>query len=534
MSNIARVRTARPVAPLLLETDPAIVRTVLEDAAHYPGGHAEALARPASIEEIAALLRRGGSVLPVGAQSSLTGGATPDGGTVLSTVRLRELAIDAGARRVRAGAGWTLEELQDALGGRGLFFPPVPTYAGATVGGVVSTNAAGAATFKYGPVRPWVEALTVVLASGDVLDLTRGEVVADADGFVLETSRGRVAVPIRSLSMPDVPKCSAGYYLASGMDLVDLFIGAEGTLGVIAAATLRVAVRQSAPCRALIPVTDEPGAIALAGSLREAARRAWASPAEGGVDVAAIEHLDGRSIAILREDGIDARLDIAIPPGAGVLLLVEIELPPGREDSELWNDLASAREPSAPRSPLATFVRILDAHGVLDDTEVALPGQAARAAAFAALREAVPAGVNRRIARAQATIDAGISKTAADMIVPFARFGEMMREARRLFAERQLDVAVWGHISDGNVHPNVIPHAPGDTDRGLEAIRALGDVVVAMGGCPLAEHGVGRNPVKQALLGALYGPEGLAAMRAVRRALDPDGRLAPGVLFPPA
>ncbi len=111
---------------------------------------------------------------------------------------------------------------------------------------------------------------------------------------------------------------------------------------------------------------------------------------------------------------------------------------------------------TAPDSPLARFCRILERHGVFDDTEIALPGNRSRAAAFAELREAVPAGVNRRVAQARQA-DAAISKTAADMIVPFDRFGEMMHECRRLFAERDLDLAVWGHISDGNVHPNVIP-----------------------------------------------------------------------------
>ena len=89
------------------------------------------------------------------------------------------------------------------------------------------------------------------------------------------------------------------------------------------------------------------------------------------------------------------------------------------------------------------------------------------------------------------------------MIVPYDRFGEMMTVCRRLFAERGLDLAVWGHISDGNVHPNVIPKHADDVRKGREAILALGAAVIAMGGCPLAEHGVGRNPIKQQLLTAV-------------------------------
>jgi D-lactate dehydrogenase (cytochrome) len=91
---------------------------------------------------------------------------------------------------------------------------------------------------------------------------------------------------------------------------------------------------------------------------------------------------------------------------------------------------------------------------------------------------------------------------------------------------------VWGHISDGNVHPNVIPRSAADVDRGRDAILALGREVIAMGGCPLAEHGVGRSATKQQLLALLYGEAGVASMLAVKRALDPQGQLARGVIFP--
>ena len=144
---------------------------------------------------------------------------------------------------------------------------------------------------------------------------------------------------------------------------------------------------------------------------------------------------------------------------------------------------------------------------------------------------AVPAGVNRRVAQAKQH-DPAISKTAADMIVPFERFGEMMATCRRLFAERDLDLAVWGHISDGNVHPNVIPRSAADIENGRDAILALGREVIAMGGSPLAEHGVGRSLIKQELLRQLYGSAGIDAMRAIKLSLDPNGSLASGVIFP--
>ena len=169
--------------------------------------------------------------------------------------------------------------------------------------------------------------------------------------------------------------------------------------------------------------------------------------------------------------------------------------------------------------------------GVLADTELALPGDRRRAADLLAVREAVPAGVNQRIGTAKRTIDARIEKTAGDMVVPFDRCAEMMDVYRHGFESRGLDYAIWGHFSDGNVHPNVIPRSFDDVVKGKEAMLEFGRHVARLGGCPLAEHGVGRNPVKQALLQQLYGDAGIDEMRAVKQALDPGNRLAPGVIF---
>lgn len=500
----------------------------LEDAAHYPGGHAMGVVRPRSTEEVSASLREGKRLLPIGAQSSLTGGATPFGDVVMSTERLTGITVSSD--RVHVGAGVPLQILQDELAKTGRWFPPAPTYLGAFAGGVVATCAAGAATFKYGTTREWVEGLAVVLADGAVLKIARGDCVASGDRLPIETASGVRVLRVPDIRMPDVPKRSAGYHLAPGMDLIDLFIGSEGTLGVITEVTFRTARRPAAMCRALVPVPSENIAIALTGELRAASQDTWRSRDPRGIDIAAIEHIDARSIAVIREDGIDRRLDVALPSGAAVALLIDLELPV--DDGTLWSQLESAREPAAADSPLLRFCRLLDRHGVLDDTELALPADRARAAAFAELREAVPAGVNRRVALAKQG-DAAISKTAADMIVPFDRFADMMAECRRLFAERDLDLAVWGHISDGNVHPNVIPRTVEDVHKGREAILQLGTAVIAMGGCPLAEHGVGRNPIKQQLLQQLYGHEGVNAMRAIKLSLDPNGSLACGVIFPP-
>src|SRR5881396_1255443 len=169
-----RSRPARGGPPSArISRDPDILASHLEDASHFPGGHGDGLVVASSEADVAAAVRCARTILPIGAQSSLTGGATPSGDTLLSTSRLTR--IDAiGRDRVRVQAGVTLVDLDAALAAAGRYYPPTPTFTGAFVGGTVATNAAGAATFKYGATRGWVEAITVVLPPGDVLDIDRG------------------------------------------------------------------------------------------------------------------------------------------------------------------------------------------------------------------------------------------------------------------------------------------------------------------------------------------------------------------------
>ena len=516
-----------PAPPIRRDSD--VLASFLEDAAHFPGGYASGIATPATEAEVAALLRGASSVLAIGAQSSLTGGATPRGEVLLSTSRLNRI-VASGDDWIRVEAGVTLVDLDLALASTGKHYPPVPTFTGAFVGGIVATNAAGAATFKYGTTRQWVRALTVVLANGDVLDVERGKTIAHPDGYfdiVLPDRTARVPVP--RYRMPDVAKVSAGYFAAPGMDLIDLFIGSEGTLGVITAATLRVLPVRPAMCLAFVPFDDRTAALAFVTRLRDAARETWRTRDPRGMDVSAIEHMDARCLALLREDGADRANGVAIPDHAAIALLVTLELPETTA-AQAFDEIGRAREADARDTPLVRFCRALDEAGVLDCVEIAVPGDAAREHQLLALREAVPAGVNARVGRAR-QLDARIAKTAADMIVPFERLGELLQMYDEEFRLRGLDAAVWGHISDGNLHPNVIPRSMAEAESGKAAILAFGREVIRLGGSPLAEHGVGRNPVKQQLLVELYGREGIEEMRAVKRALDPESKLAPGVLF---
>lgn len=516
-----------------------ILSAYLDDASGFPRGHAAALVRPATDDEAAAavIAARGyrQSVLPQAARTSLTGGAVPHGECVISVERLDRIGpLDesgGGDARIRVGAGVRLKTLEEYLRPRGYFYPPVPTCLEAMVGGTLSTNAGGAATFKYGVTREWVESLELVLSNGDRLSLARGQAQArPGESFRILLSDGsEFVIPVPTYRLPPLKKLSAGYHAADPLDLVDLFIGAEGTLALITGASLRLRESPAAELAGLVFCDTPQAAMALATELRQVASEARRAGDDCAPDIRAIEWFDARSLELILRAGIADKLCIALPEQARAAIYFELELPHPSDRERTLDRLAAALNGGAGDTdgPLLRLFRILRSHDLIDRTELAFPGDASRRQALAALREAVPQQVGELLAGR-----GGLAKCAGDMIVPFEKLGQAMELYRSAFEAAGLDYAVWGHFGDGNLHPNVLLRNESERDIAEAVLLQLAVEITALGGAPLSEHGVGRHPLKQRMLREFLGMRAIGEMRAIKRALDPSGCFAPGVLFP--
>ncbi len=528
-----RLPLQRPPAahPPPNERDPERLEAVAKDAAAMRGRGATGLVEPRDEAELCAWLRAHPTlpILPQGALTSLTGGATPDGEVVISLARLTGLTIDAEAQRAVVGAGLVLANLHEALAQRGLYYPPAPTHDGATIGGNVACNAAGAATFAYGTTRDWVQRIRVALRHGELLELRRGEHRVEPGDILQLQGERSIEVPVPTALSPALRKTSAGYVVARPMDPIDLFIGAEGTLGIITEVELALRPRPTELC-ALVFVPDDAAAVALTRTLRDRSRATVAGERPDGAAVRSIEYFDARCLQLIRQEGGLDRLRVEVPAGAGAALLLIQELPIGSDDASVMEQLDSAFA-GAPRGPVADLVGALMEHGVLETTELALPEQASRRAQLAAVREAIPLAVSEWLLRHKRR-DPAVHKLGGDMIVPFEHLGEMLEAYRAVFAARGLELCIYGHISDANVHPNGLPTCAAEMAAGEAALLELAQRALALGGCPLSEHGVGRSPLKQRMLALTRGPAAMEQLRATKLALDPDWTLAPGVLFP--
>lgn len=532
MKKTASIRALAlpPTRPTPVLVDSDLIAGYLEDASSVGPGSARGLLRPDRPEEAATFLRmtagRELDVLPQAARSSLTGAARPRGEVVITCERWTSaeiLATGGPAGRVRCGAGVRLKDLQRWLGEHGRYFPPVPTYQEAMIGGTVATDAGGAATFKYGKTRAWVRGLEVLLFNGDLLKVERGECVVPRGGtFRIELAGGKVLeVPTPSYVLPPLKKLSCGYWSSDPMDLVDLFVGSEGTLGMIAAATLDLVPLPPAVVAGLAFLPDVGAALSLSREL-----------CAGGVPgVRSVEMLDDRCLALLREHGDAEKVRVTLPAGAGAALIFEAELPEaiGREAAEAV--VLAALEGEATRHPLAELVRVVERNGAGEDFELVFPGDDARREALAAFREAAPKRVNE-ILQARRRDDPGIAKVGGDLVVPPGDLDAAFALWREGYATRGLEYAIWGHVSDGNLHPNALPRSLAETDAACEVLLEFARDAGRRGGAPLAEHGVGRSPLKQRMLREFLGDSALAEMRAIKDALDPDDRFAPGVILP--
>src|SRR5215204_1872874 len=222
---------------MLIKSNRDEIQSYLSDASYMREGHAESVVLPETTNEVSEVLARADrDRIPVtvsGAGTGTVGGRVAFGGIVLATDKLnhieritREYAI--------AEAGVVLSDFQQAVDHEGLLYPPDPTERGCFLGGTVATNASGSRTFKYGPTRNYINWLKIVLPGGDVLELRRGEQQSQLGELKIPLSSGRViSATLPSYQLPITRKNASGYFVAPDMDVIDLFIGSEGTLGVV-------------------------------------------------------------------------------------------------------------------------------------------------------------------------------------------------------------------------------------------------------------------------------------------------------------
>src|SRR6267154_4387010 len=301
---------------MLTKSQPDEIQSFLADSSHVSGGYAEHVLFPETAEDVAEVLRKASRertpVTISGAGTGTVAGRVPFGGVVLATDRLNRIKAivhdDRGGHAI-AESGVILGDFQRAVESAGLLYPPDPTERSCFLGGTVATNASGARTFKYGPTRNYVERLKIAFATGDVIDLRRGDLHAGTDGTItIPLSSGRlVRATLPTYQMPHVRKHASGYYVAPGMDVIDLFIGSEGTLGVIMEVEAKLLPKPEGLLSGVVFFASEEELLAFVREARDQSLANRGSSPTGSreptqrVEARAIEYFDSESLGFLRQ-----------------------------------------------------------------------------------------------------------------------------------------------------------------------------------------------------------------------------------------
>lgn len=458
------------------------------------------VAVPSTTAALRAIVRWAGAetvaLIPRGAGSGMAGGNVGEGVILdLTVLDGCPLTVDPAARRARTGTGVTLRALQADAARFGLRLPPDPSSTRfATLGGMVSTNAAGPASVASGSVRRWVESLELITADGELVRLCRGvppEPSRAVERFRREAEPRlrRAEATIRS-RMAATRKNSSGYaldaWLASG-DLLDLVIGSEGTLGVVTEIEWR-----------LEPIPPHRGGVrAGVPDLEELGK---AVPRLLELAPSALEFLDATFLRFIQAAGVPTS------PDWDGLVMIEVE---GERRDHLEARIAAAT-----------------------DLLAALGGEVQHATEPRALAELW----NIRHAASPLLAAMGDDRRSLQVIedacVPVARLAEYVRAVRTAGARHGIELVIFGHLGDGNVHVNLQPDlaSPGWEERVAAIFDEVSEVVLRLGGTLSGEHGDGR--LRTPLLERAYGTELVELFRVVKRAFDPQGLFNPGIKVP--
>ena len=425
-----------------------------------------AVVKPASTAEVAAVMRLCAetrtAVVPQGGNTGLCGGATPDAAgaqIVLNLSRMNRVrAVDAVNNTITVEAGCVLANLQRAAVEADRLFPlSLAAEGSCEIGGNLSTNAGGTAVLRYGNARDLLLGLEVVLPDGQVWDGLRG-----------------------------LRKDNTGY------DLKQLFVGAEGTLGIITAAVLKLYPRPRARATALVALESPAKALRLLSHIQGAC----------GDRLTGFELMSAFCTELVAKHFPATQLPFAEAHPQYVLLELSDTASAANLDSALHEALVEASEAGL----------VLDA---------AVAASEAQAAALWALRENIP----------EAQVHEG-KQVKHDISVPISRIAEYidLTDAALQRAFPGVRLVVFGHLGDGNLHYNIAPPAGGDEDafmaRAGEVSRVVHDSAVRFSGSISAEHGLGQY--KRGEILRYKSPLEMELMRRIKAALDPQGIMNPG------
>lgn len=488
---------------MIIKTNPDEFENYLVDASNFKG-NCEAVYFPENSDEIVWIIKEANknkfTVTTAGNRTGLTGACIPQNGIVIATDRLNKI-IEINQKQFYAlvEPAVLLSDFQKELKQHKLFYPPDPTETNCYIGGTVATNASGAKTFKYGPTRNYVIGLQIVLPDGEVIDLERGKQKANGYKLTLSTQAGKnINLNIPDYTFPKV-KNASGYFVQKDMDAIDLFIGSEGTLGIITKIKLKLLPQPEDTISCVLFFEDERNALKFLEEARDISYQNKKSSINNNVNALALEFFDERALRFLSKDFS------AIPDKAKAAIWFEQESTSDDFDSilEAWNFLMQTNNVNEETAWFA--FSDADKEKIKD------------------FRHAISWKVNDYIARNN------FRKLGTDVAVPDKVFSEFYLTLQGWAKQSKIDFVAYGHFGNSHIHLNFLPKDDDEFNEAKKIYRQICEEAVRLGGTISAEHGIGKT--KRDYLLMMYGEANIRKMAELKKSLDPNLILGIGNIF---
>lgn len=487
---------------MIIKTEQDEIQIYLSDASNTKG-FCSAVWIPENAKELSNAIKEANlkklTVTISGNRTGLTGASVPNGGIVISTEKFNKIIeINREEKFVITEPGVLLSDLQDSVKEKGLLYPPDPTERNCFIGGTVATNASGARTFKYGATRDYVLGLEILLADGDLVKLTRDETTAKNNTLYLKTIGGKeINLTLPDYDMPNT-KNASGYYCKPGMDAIDLFIGSEGTLGIITRIKLKLLSLPKEELSCVLFFKDENSALDFLTKTRKISYNTRVSNTMNGIDATALEFFDEKSLNFLKDDFP------GIPSGAIAAIWYE-QICDGNEDTllSLWIELFNEFGGNEEEAWFALTDK--DKQKIID------------------FRHSISANVNEYVTRNN------FRKLGTDVAVPNDCLNDFYKEIKSIVEDENMDYVIYGHFGNSHIHLNMLPKNETEFEKGKKLYKKICLRAIEVGGTFSAEHGVGKN--KTEFLRVMYGEENINAMREIKKILDPNYILGVGNIF---
>jgi len=488
---------------MIIKNNPDEIENYLVDASNFHG-NCEAVYFPESVEDIVHILKEMNDkkklVTVAGNGTGLTGARVPQGGIVISTEKMNKIIVINEAEKFAVvQPGLILSDFIKGVSEKKLLYPPDPTEKNCFIGATVATNASGEKTFKYGPTRDYVLELEIVLPAGETLTLKRGEQIAKDYLLTIKTDSGKeIQLDVPGYKMP-ATKNASGYFCKKNMDAIDLFVGSEGTLGIITKVKLKLLAAPEKIISCVVYFNAEKNALSFIKEARNISLNTRLRTDERTIDALALEFFDANALNFLRGSYSQ------IPEDAKAAVWFEQEVTHSNEETffDYWIDL------------------IKQFHG--DEESAWFAVNDADKAKLQEFRHSISAKVNEHITKNN------LRKLGTDVAVPDANFEELYFYSKKIVEEAGLNYVIYGHFGNSHIHLNMLPKNNTEFDAGKSIYGKICLKAIELNGTVSAEHGIGK--IKKEFLIDMYGIENIEKMITLKRRLDPNLILGRGNIF---